>query len=239
MFRDPTLVCTCFALALASFACSSHRGGDEGRPLPGSDGAIPPGSDGGRLPSRDAGPTAPGEYGTCCIDDALYSCPSADAFDACAGHFDVDSCISGCSPSDFGCVDDCFSMLDAALMSADPSGCARQPTRDGECATATCSESSAAPACELDGDCVSDNCFNGHCYANTEGSPCDLDGDCQSDNCFQNCCQSRDVGAGCDLDGDCDSDNCYANRCEGRGFGSNCDLDGDCDSGNCTDNVCR
>jgi hypothetical protein len=63
----------------------------------------------------------------CCVNGAYYDCPSPSAVNKCAGEFAA--CVTKCAMgSDMGCGERC--MKDHP---PDPSGCTRNPSKDGTC----------------------------------------------------------------------------------------------------------
>ncbi|MGE0789883.1 MAG: hypothetical protein AB7S26_29690 [Sandaracinaceae bacterium] len=199
----------------------------------GSSDAGPGGGGGG-----DAGGGGGGGGGayTCCVNGMFYDCPSMSAFDQCSGGgSSIGDCLAACTPGDFDCMDACFD----AIGDPDPSACARDAARDGECTTSSCSNPSLGTSCDSDLDCDSRNCTDGRCYDNSVGSRCESDLDCDSRNCTDGCCAGNGGGEVCESDLDCDSRNCYQGRCEGNGAGAGCESDLDCDSRNCTSNRCQ
>jgi hypothetical protein len=181
----------------------------------------------------DCRPAQVAAYGWCCLNDTYYDCASKSAFDLCVG-FDLDACMAACQPMDFDCMDACFAQAESATH--DPSACARNPAKDGECAVSgTCLQGNA---CDYDSDCQTNNCANGSCWENDNGCPCEYDSDCDSQNCTDGQCQGNSAGSPCDYDSDCDTQNCVDGTCYGRGFGERCEYDSDCDSGACTSGTC-
>jgi hypothetical protein len=136
-------MCTVGLLSLL-VSCS---GGRETRG-PGGPGPVAPDGGGGGAGGGGGGGT---EHGACCVNGAFHSCPDQSAFDQCVG-FDVDVCITACSPGDFECVDGCFQMLETT--EPDPGACRRYPARDGECTSgggSVCVDAPTGTRCDYAG----------------------------------------------------------------------------------------
>jgi hypothetical protein len=67
--------------------------------------------------------------GTCCVNQAFYTCSSPSALKTCFGEpMQLGSCASSCPSDDSDCPLRCV-----AAHGPDPSQCTREVTRDGEC----------------------------------------------------------------------------------------------------------
>lgn len=77
----------------------------------------------GEAEPAEASPSPPASGLSCCVNAAFSSCPSAAAVDQCVGGFT--RCICGCGVE---CMERCLE-----TDPPDPSACAREPSRDGEC----------------------------------------------------------------------------------------------------------
>ncbi len=64
---------------------------------------------------------------SCCVNGAFYVCPSLDAVRRCVPP-ELAPCMMRCGLMDMNCPDKCLSQFPM-----DPSGCRREPSRDGQC----------------------------------------------------------------------------------------------------------
>jgi hypothetical protein len=239
--------------------CLLACGQSEVRPFPASaaeGGASPTGSDAGAMTdgaAQDQSDTAGSDAGAdgeagrgqesvgqCCVNGLYYACPTAGAFEQCAG-FDLSRCYQACPVLDEGCAQACSQASLGARR--DPSTCTHDPSRDGQCPDAgpasnyassnqtssgtspsappptpknACGGASLGTDCDQGTQCIGGgHCTQGKCYPSDVGNPCTFRTDCGTGNhCAQGCCVSGASGSPCDGAIDCTSAACTNGTCE-------------------------